>query len=78
MVLPTVFVNYIRKTMAARGLVNGRGLRSGRDLVFHCYPPELPSPLKKKKPTLLGRPLSVVPPRIELGTHGFSVLCSTN
>ena len=24
----------IRKTMAARGLVNGRGPRSGRDLVF--------------------------------------------
>ena len=31
----------IRKTMAARGLVNGRGPRSGRDLVFRCYPPEL-------------------------------------
>ena len=27
--------------MAARGLVNGRGPRSGRDLVFRCYPPEL-------------------------------------
>ena len=27
--------------MAARGLVNGRGPRSGRDLVFLCYPPEL-------------------------------------
>ena len=71
----------IRKTMAARGLVNGRGPRSGRDLVFRCYPPEplfSPSLPKKKKPTLLGRPLSVVPPRIELGTQGFSVLCSTN
>ena len=31
----------IRKTMAARGLVNGRGPRSGRDLVFRCYHPEL-------------------------------------
>ena len=31
----------IRKTMAARGLVNGRGPRSGRDLVFRCYPSEL-------------------------------------
>ena len=38
----------IRKTMAARGLVNGRGPRSGRDLVFRCYPPELLSPSPKK------------------------------
>ena len=38
----------IRKTMAARGLVNGRGPRSGRDLVFRCYPPELLSPPQKK------------------------------
>ena len=43
----------IRKTMAARGLVNGRGPRSGRDLVFRCYPPELLSspPQKKQKLT---------------------------
>ena len=42
----------IRKTMAARGLVNGRGPRSGRDLVFRCYPPELLlTPPKKKKLT---------------------------
>ena len=39
----------IRKTMAARGLVNGRGPRSGRDLVFRCYPPELLSPPPKKQ-----------------------------
>ena len=38
----------IRKTMAARGLVNGRGPRSGRDLVFRCYPPELLLPPPKK------------------------------
>ena len=41
----------IRKTMAARGLVNGRDPRSGRDLVFRCYPPELLSPQKKQKLT---------------------------
>ena len=48
----------IRKTMAARGLVNGRGPRSGRDLVFRCYPPELllPPP-KKTEADLLGQPL---------------------
>ena len=47
----------IRKTMAARGLVNGRGPRSGRDLVFRCYPPELllPPP-KKTEADLLGQP----------------------
>ena len=39
----------IRKTMAARGLVNGRDPRSGRDLVFRCYPPELFSPPPKKQ-----------------------------
>ena len=39
----------IRKTMAARGLVNGRGPRSGRDLVFRCYPPELFSPPPKNR-----------------------------
>ena len=39
--------------MAARGLVNGRGPRSGRDLVFRCYPPELllTPPKKKQKLT---------------------------
>ena len=38
--------------MAARGLVNGRGPRSGRDLVFRCYPPELLlTPQKKQKLT---------------------------
>ena len=43
----------IRKTMAARGLVNGRGPRSGRDLVFRCYPPGLlfTPPKKKQKLT---------------------------
>ena len=42
----------IRKTMAARGLVNGRGPRSGRDLVSRCYPPELLFiPPKKQKLT---------------------------
>ena len=43
----------IRKTVAARGLVNGRGPRSGRDLVFRCYPPELLfiPPKKKQKLT---------------------------
>ena len=40
---------YIRKTMAARGLVNVRGPRSGRDLVFRCYPPELLSHPPQKK-----------------------------
>ena len=36
--------------MAARGHVNGRGplRRSGRDLVFRCYPPELLSKKKQK------------------------------
>ena len=48
----------IRKTMAARGLVNGRGPRSGRDLVFRCYPPELLLTPKKKEADLLGQPLS--------------------
>ena len=43
----------IRKTMAARGLVNGRGPRSGRDLVFRCSPPELLPP-KKTEADLLG------------------------
>ena len=33
----------IRKTMATLGLVRGRDPRSGRDLVFRCYPPELPT-----------------------------------
>ena len=49
----------IRKTMAARGLVNGRSplRRSGRDLVFRCYPPELLSPHKKTEADLLGQPL---------------------
>ena len=48
----------IRKTMAARGLVNGRGPRSGRDLVFRCYPPELLlTPQKKTEADLLGQPL---------------------
>ena len=42
----------IRKTMAARGLVNGRGPRCGRYLVFRCYPPELLSPPPKKKQKL--------------------------
>ena len=37
--------------MAARGLVNGRGPRSGRDLVFRCYPPELLLTPQKKKLT---------------------------
>ena len=48
----------IRKTMAARGLVNGRSplRRSGRDLVFRCYPPELLSPHKKTEADLLGQP----------------------
>ena len=49
----------IRKTMAARGLVNGRSplRRSGRDLVFRCYPPELLSPTPKKtEADLLGQP----------------------
>ena len=47
----------IRKTMAARGLVNGRGPRSGRDLVFRCYPPELLlTPPKKTEADLLGQP----------------------
>ena len=46
---------HIRKTMAARGLVNGRGPRSGRDLVFRCYPPELLlTTHKKQKLTFLG------------------------
>ena len=47
----------IRKTMAARGLVNGRGPRSGRDLVFRCYPPELLLTPKKTEADLLGQPL---------------------
>ena len=49
----------IRKTMAARGLVNGRSplRRSGRDLVFRCYPPELLSPHKKQKLTFWVSPL---------------------
>ena len=48
----------IRKTMAARGLVNGRDPRSGRDLVFRCYPPELLlTPPKKTEADLLGQPL---------------------
>ena len=45
--------------MATRGLVNGRGPRSGRDLVFRCYPPELLLTPPKKKETeadLLGQP----------------------
>ena len=46
----------IRKTMAARGLVNGRGPHSGRDLVFRCYPPELLTPPKKTEADLLGQP----------------------
>ena len=44
----------IRKTMAARGLVNGRGPRSGRDLVFRCYPPELLLTTPKKKKLTFG------------------------
>ena len=43
--------------MAARGLVNGRGPRSGRDLVFRCYPPELLLTPKKTEADLLGQPL---------------------
>ena len=50
----------IRKTMAARGLVNGRDPRSGRDLVFLCYPPELLSPPQKTEADLLGQPLLFV------------------
>ena len=47
--------------MAARGLVNGRSplRRSGRDLVFRCYPPELLSPHKKTEADLLGQPLFI-------------------
>ena len=42
--------------MAARGLVNGRDPRSGRDLVFRCYPPELLfTPPKKTEADLLGQ-----------------------
>ena len=43
--------------MAARGPVNGRGPRSGRDLVFRCYPPELLSPPKKQKLTFWVSPI---------------------
>ena len=44
--------------MAARGLVNGRGPRSGRDSVFRCYPHELLSPPQKKtEADLLSQPL---------------------
>ena len=47
--------------MAARGLVNGRGPRSGRDLVFRCYPPELLlTPPKKTEADLLGQPHAIV------------------
>ena len=48
--------------MAARGLVNGRSplRRSGRDLVFRCYPPELLSPHKKTEADLLGQPLAII------------------
>ena len=48
--------------MAARGLVNGRSplRRSGRDLVFRCYPPELLSPHKKTEADLLGQPRFVL------------------
>ena len=50
----------IRKTMAARGLVNGRGPRSGRDLVFRCYPSELLSPPPKKtEADLLSQPFII-------------------
>ena len=42
--------------MADSGLVNGRDPRSGRDLVFHCYPLEL-HVLHKKETDLLGQPL---------------------
>ena len=46
----------IRKTMAARGLVKRDPLRrSGRDLVFRCYPPELLSP-PPTEADLLGQP----------------------
>ena len=42
--------------MAARGLVNGRGPRSGRDLVFRCYPPELLLPPQKTEADLFSHP----------------------
>ena len=58
----------IRKTMAARGLVNGRGPRSGRDLVFRCYPPDLLLTPQKKKLTfwvsLLVRAKGIEPIRL--------------
>ena len=34
--------------------------------------------IKVKQKTPQQRGFYVVPPRIELGTHGFSVRCSTN
>ena len=54
--------------MAARGLVNGRSplRRSGRDLVFRCYPPELLSPHKKQKLTFWVSPVSAVRKGLEL------------
>ena len=41
----------MRKTVAARGFVNGRSPRSGRDLVFRCHPTVL---CKKKRVTFWG------------------------
>ena len=47
-------------------LVDGRGPRSGRDLVFRCYPPELLPPKKKQKLTfwvslVSGDPVRITP-----------------
>ena len=56
----------IRKTMAARGLVNGRDPRSGRDLVFRCYPPKLLPPQKKTEADLFGVSLFVCGTKISL------------
>ena len=47
-------------------LVDGRGPRSGRDLVFRCYPPELLPPQKKQKLTfwvsfVSGDPVRITP-----------------
>ena len=74
----------IRKTMAARGLVNGRGPRSGRDLVFRCYPPELLlTPQKKQKLTFwVSLSKTSCPHLCHLRqqpfrhTHPMSLLCS--
>ena len=47
-------------------------------LIFHVSPKTYKMKIKEKRVTFVTLSFPVVPPGIEPGTQGFSVLCSTN